>query len=192
MKTRYSVSRLRKSLARRIRRAMGIKGEEGSSLVEFAVTLPLLMMVLTGTASFSVALYSLQQVGNATTGAVQFIGEYAALNATITSPTSGKQVSTTDPCQEAVSQVTQALPNYASSKLTYKLTIYYPNSAGTATTSTAYGPTAGNTFSCPAGSALLTANYPVTLTVSYAYSWFPVLNFNLNSPLTSTQTALAE
>ena len=156
------------------------------------MSLPLLMMVLPGTASFSVALYSLQQVGNATTGAVQFIGEYAALNATITSPTSGKQVSTTDPCQEAVSQVTQALPNYASSKLTYTLTIYYPNSAGTATTSTAYGPTAGNTFSCPAGSALLTANYPVTLTVSYAYSWLPVLNFNLNSPLTSTQTALAE
>lgn len=193
MKTRLIVSRFSKSLARRMRRAIGIKDEEGSSLVEFAVTLPALMLVLTGTASFSLALYFLQQIGNAATNAVQYVGAYADLDASITNPSTGaKNYSTEDPCMEAVSQVTAMLPQLSASKITYTLTIYYPNSTGTATTSTTYGPTTGNSFSCSAGSSYLTANYPVTLTVTYAYSWLPIYSYSPSSSLASSSTALAE
>jgi len=51
---------------RRGNRAAGHGGEEGSAVLEFAVTLPMLMIVLLGTASFSLALYYMQQIGNAT------------------------------------------------------------------------------------------------------------------------------
>jgi hypothetical protein len=35
-------------------------------------------------------------------------------------------------------------------------------------------------------------NEPVTVTVSYAYSWLPILNFSPSSGLSSSETALEE
>jgi len=58
-------------LARILARLLRFRGEEGTELVEFAIVVPGLMIVLTGVASFALAFYSLQQLGNATTTAVQ-------------------------------------------------------------------------------------------------------------------------
>jgi Flp pilus assembly protein TadG len=154
---------------RRLRRA----GEEGASLVEFAMVLPLMMIVLTGGASFSMALYNLQQLGNATASTSQLLAAEAGL--------------ITDPCASTVSSVTASLPNWTASNLTYTVTI--TDSSGTAHS---YGPTKGSTFSCTAGSTEMDTNEPVSVTVNYSYSWFPILSFSPSSNLVSTESALME
>ncbi len=154
---------------RRLRRT----GEEGSSLMEFALVLPLMMVVLTGAASFCMALYNLQQLGSATSSAAQLLGAEAGL--------------ISDPCASAASSVTGSLTGWTASKLTYTLSI--TDSSGTAHV---YGPTLGSGFSCTAGAAEMGTNEPVTLTVTYSYTWFPILDYSPSSNLTSTESALME
>lgn len=160
-------------VAKRARRGFGRRGEEGAALLEFAVTLPLLMTVLTGTASFSLALYFLQQIGNATSTAAQLLGAEQGL--------------ITDPCATVVTSVTKSLPSLTASKLTYTVSI--TDSSNTVHTTPA---TTGSSFSCTPYAAYMAPNEPVTVKVSYAYSWLPVLNFSPSSGLSSSETALAE
>ncbi len=153
------------------------RGDEGGALVELAIALPLIMTLLTGAASFSLALYSYEQLGNAVSSATQLLGE--------------EQGITTDPCNTAMTAVTAALPNWTASNFTYTVTI--TNSSGTATSypsGSTYG--SGSKFSCTAGAANMAANEPVTLTVSYAYSWFPILDFSPSSPIAASESALME
>lgn len=156
------------SWVRRLTRLFGRGGEEGASLLEFAVTLPLFLMVLTGTASFSLGLYFLQQIGNATSTAAQLLGAEAGL--------------LTDPCATVVSSVTSSLPNLSSSKLSYSVTI--TDSSGTTHNSTS--------TSCTSLASDMAPNEPVTVTVTYQYSWMPVFRFSPSSNLTSSETSLAE
>jgi Flp pilus assembly protein TadG len=173
MKLDMGLRRQVRFMSRAVKRAMRLRGEEGGALLEFAITLPLLMTVLTGAASFSLAFYSLQQLGNAVSSASQLVAAEQGL--------------ITDPCAQAVTSVTGSLPGWTASKLTYTMVI--TDSSGSAHT---YGPTAGSSFSCTAGAALEAPNEPVTLTVSYAYTWMPILAFSPSSPLTSTEAALAD
>src|SRR5579862_5410669 len=66
MNIEFGVRRLANSLVRATKRVLRFGGEEGGALVEFAVTLPLFVTVITGTASLSLGAYSLQQLANAT------------------------------------------------------------------------------------------------------------------------------
>ena len=152
---------------------MRMRSEEGGSLVEFAIVVPLLMTVLTGSASFALGFYSLQQLGNATAGAVQAIA--------------AEQGVAPDPCAQAVTAVTAGLPGWTAGNITYTLVI--TDSSGA---THQYGATTGSTFSCTPGAAEEAPNEPVTLTVSYKYTWLPVLAFSPKSPLTSTETAMAD
>jgi Flp pilus assembly protein TadG len=160
-------------LARAASRAMRLRSEEGGSLVEFAIVLPLLLTVLTGSASFAMGFYSLQQLGNSTAGAVQVA---AAQSGTIA-----------DPCAQAVESITASLPGWTAGNLTYTLVI--TDASGAAHT---YGPTTGSSFSCAPPQADQVPDEPVTLTVSYRYTWLPVLAFSPSSPLTSTESAMTE
>jgi Flp pilus assembly protein TadG len=166
-------------LGRMTKRVLRFGGEDGGALVEFAVTLPLFMTVLTGTASFSMAFFNLQQIGNAASSSAQRLGAVAR--------------TVSDPCNEVVTQVTASLPGFDPTKITYTAVI--TNAAGTATT---YGPTTGSTFSCTAagsgGSASTEAGSgePDTVTLSYQYSWLPVLAFSPSSALASSETVMAD
>jgi Flp pilus assembly protein TadG len=146
---------------------------EGSALVETAFTVPILLLLLTGTASFSIGLYRLQQLSNATSTAAQQLGAVAG--------------TINDPCATAVTTVTSALPGWTAANLTYTLTL--TDTSGTAHT---YGPTAGSSFSCTAGASYMGANEPVTVKVGYKYNWLPIYRFSQISGLTATQTALME
>ncbi len=176
MRIGFSLLRMGNSLARRMRRTSSRRGEEGAALVEFAVTLPLLMMVLTGTASFSLALYFLQQIQSATASAVMSVGGEAGL------------FPNNDPCAAAAGFVTKALPNLAPSKLNLTLTIT-DTSLNTDTYPSGSGSGSASSFSCRNAPAM-EADSPVTLTVTYTYTWLPILNFSPNSNLTATQAAI--
>ena len=167
MRMMWSLRRRAHLRARSMKRRFGFRSEEGAALVEFAVTLPLFMMVLTGTASFSLGLYFLQQIGNATSTTAQQLGAEAGL--------------ITDPCATAASTISAALPNLSPSKISYTITV--TDSSGS------YSSSAAN---CTTLGGHLVANYPVTVTVSYQYSWMPVFRFSPSSSLVSSQTALAE
>jgi Flp pilus assembly protein TadG len=173
MKLDMGLRRQVRFVSRAVKRAMGLRSEEGGALLEFAVTLPLLMTVLTGAASFSLAFYNLQQLQNAVSNAAQLVAAEQGL--------------ITDPCATAVTSVTGALPGWTASKLTYTLVI--TDSSGSNHT---YGPTAGSSFSCTAGAALEAPNEAVALTVSYAYTWMPILAFSPSSPITGFQSELAD
>jgi len=177
----HGVSRMDNKLARRVRRIFGRRGEEGGALLEFAVALPLLLTVLTGTVSFSLALYFLQQIGSATSSAAQLLGAQAG--------------TVTDPCANVSSVITSALSNLNSAKITFNVSIT------TASGTTKYGPftppvTQGNgcTQAGDGGATTTqeTANYPVTVTVTYSYSWLPIFNFSPSSSLSSSETEIAE
>jgi Flp pilus assembly protein TadG len=170
-------------LAQRLR-AKRVKGEEGTSLVELAITLPIMLTLLTGAASFSLGLYSLQQLGSATTSAVQVVAADQGL--------------VSDPCGTAAAAVESSLPHWTTTKLSLSMT--WTDSSGTQHSE----PTAAGTFDSAAAFSCATAgdgssdtataigpNTPVVLTVSYSYSWLPVFKFTPKSALSSTQASLA-
>jgi Flp pilus assembly protein TadG len=164
---------------RLLRRGKDPESEEGTSLVELAITLPIMLTLLTGAASFSLGFYYLQQLGNATTSGVQMVA--------------ANQGMVSDPCSTAVTTVEAGLPNWTTTKLTF--TMSWTDSSNNSHSS---GPTAAASFSCATagdGSGDTTTaigpNTPVVLTVSYNYTWLPVFRFTPSSALSSTQAALA-
>ena len=163
-------------IARAHKRVMRLRGEEGGALMEFAVTLPLLMTVLTGVASFAMAFYSLQQLGNAASGAVQLVATDQGL--------------ITDPCNTAMTSITGALAGWKPGNFTYTMVITDSTSTAHTYSSTNSGGT--TSFTCTAGAAEEASNEPITLTVSYAYTWMPIVAFSPKSPLTTTQAAIGD
>ena len=184
MKLEFGWRRQANLLARAAMRALRRRGEEGTALVEFAFTATILVMTMIGSCSVLMALYSMQQLANATSNAAQTVAAYQGLNTGTTNDS--------DPCALAASQVTTALPGWSSSKFSYSMTITYVNSSNATTTAT-YTAAQGATFTCTGGSSQLTQNYPVALKVTYVYSWFPILKFTPTTiNLTSTQGAEAD
>jgi Flp pilus assembly protein TadG len=167
------------SLRQKLHAFFGVR-EEGSQLVEMAVVAPLLLIILTGMASFGMALYNEQQLGYVTAGAVQ------ALTIDVS------QI--TDPCASVETYVSTSLPSYTAASFTYTLKIYTSSSA-----SVTSGPTTGTGFSCKSYATDITQFQPVILTVSYPYSWFPIFTwskygtpFKPTGSLSSTQAAMAQ
>jgi Flp pilus assembly protein TadG len=140
-----------------------------------ALTIPILLSIFTGAASFSMGFYKMQQLGYATAAATQQVSSLAG--------------ETTDPCAQIVTTVTASLPGWSSSSLNYKAVI--TDSTGTAHTYPSTGMT-GNTFSCTAAATLMGANEPIVVTVSYGYNWFPILQFTQSGSLYSTEAGLME
>jgi Flp pilus assembly protein TadG len=146
-------------------RALLYSEEEGTQLVELALVAPIMMIMLTGLASFSMALYSYQQLGYATSAAAQQIGAQQGL--------------ISDPCAQLVTDMTGALPNWTASKFTYTAVITDSNN-----TAHTFGPTGGSGFSCTTGAGDMAQNYPMTITVVYQYSWFSILTWRPNNAFT--------
>jgi Flp pilus assembly protein TadG len=119
---------------------------EGNALIEMAVTMPLLMLVLTGIFSFSVALYQQMQLGDA-------VG------------TGGRQLAVArgvvDPCALAASAVYAAASGLESSQITLTFNI---NGTVTGPTCPGAGNTA-NTNMVAGDSAQIQATYPSILQV---------------------------
>jgi hypothetical protein len=140
-------------------------GEEGNALIELAFVAPIMMLMLTGLASFAMALYSFQQLGYAVASAAQQVGAEQGL--------------LTDPCATLEADITGSLPGWTVSKFTF--TTIITDSGGTAHT---FGPTAGASYSCTAGAGDMALNEPMTVTVSYQYNWFSIFTWRPNNTFT--------
>ncbi len=140
---------------RRIGNLFGQRGEEGSALVEFALTLPMLFGLIYLAASLTLGMYNLQQLGNATSATAMAVGSDAGL------------FPGNDPCAYAETTMVASLPTWKAANFTYKLTITDASDA-----SHAYSGS-GTSFSCTTAPSM-GPNYPVTLTVSYTYSWLGI------------------
>jgi Flp pilus assembly protein TadG len=168
-------------------RTLLVSEDEGTQLVEMALVAPLMMLMLTGIASFAMALYSYQQLGYATSTASQWVAaEYGMTSSD----------GSFDPCAAIVTEVTGALPNWSAAKFTYTLSI--TSGSGSSTSTTTFGPTAGSGFSCSSGYSDLSQNEPIVVTVSYAYNWFSIFtwrpdnSFTPSGNLTATEASLVQ
>jgi Flp pilus assembly protein TadG len=129
-------------------RAMLHSRSEGSALVETAVTLPLVLFLMTGIFAFSIALYQKMELEEAVS-------------------TGGRTMAAdrgdTDPCTTTTNAILAATPSLNHKLLTISYTLdgtTSPVVAGTAETTACSG------FSLTAGAnAVVTATYPCTLNI---------------------------
>lgn len=148
------------------------RGEDGQSLVEFALISPLLLTMMLGMYSLTMALYSYEQLSYSAFNAAQQVGAGRGL--------------LTDPCATVATEVPAGLPTWTSTKFTYTLTI--TDSSGTAHQ---YGPS-GSSFTCTAGASEMAQNEPIKVGVSYTYTWIPAYLLNLSGNLSTTETVLTD
>jgi len=134
--------------------------EEGSQLVEFALVLPIMLMIMLGISVISITMNNYLQLTEATSNAARAV--------------SIARGNTLDPCNKVSTAVTQSAPKLNSSNLTMTLALNneFGSNLGT------YGPTAGS-LSCSSGSystgapsnlqqrgsATVTVTYPCNLTI---------------------------
>jgi Flp pilus assembly protein TadG len=163
--------------------------DEGSQLLEMAVVAPMLLVILTGMASFGMALYSQQQLGLAAANAVQAVATGASY--------------VTNPCSTMEADVMAGLPNWTAANMTYTITITMVTSGTTTTQTDSWTGT-----SYPADCTTTDLNdltstpaqfQPLTLKLTYPYSWFPIMQWGKNGStfkpsgnLSSTQAAMIQ
>ena len=91
---------------RKIGNLFGQRGEEGSALVEFALTLPMLFGLIYLSASLTLGMYNLQQLGNATSATAMAVGSDAGL------------FPGNDPCAYAETTMTSSLSTWKAANFT--------------------------------------------------------------------------
>jgi Flp pilus assembly protein TadG len=157
-------SALGQSSASRILRRIQSR-DNGGALVETALVLPIIMVLLTGIFSVSIALYQKLQLSEATGAGGRTMALERGQN---------------DPCTDAANAIFGAAPGLARSSLNLSITLgpqsggtitsgtaqsYSSGSNGTAPTCTAAGLNGGSTALQPGWAAKITATYPCSLTV---------------------------
>ncbi len=111
-------------------------GDEGGALVEFAIVLPILLTVTTGTLIFGLTVNQYICLTEATASGARF--------------ESVQRGQTTNPCFDVYTQVKNGAPTLNAASMTFTMTI---KSAGaTPTTLATEGPSVGSAFTCSATS----------------------------------------
>jgi Flp pilus assembly protein TadG len=152
---------------RRLVRALLRAGDEGSALVEFALILPMLMLLTTGILVFGVAMNNYMQLTNA----VSIGARTLAISAQLTA----------DPCATGYAAITGAAPNLNPSNFTFTYMLNGTKYTG-ATCNTALA--AGNLSS--GSNVTVTATYPLNLSV------YGKVFSQSNAVLSSTSTELVQ
>jgi Flp pilus assembly protein TadG len=131
------------------------RGEGGQSLIEFALTLPVVLLVITGIATFGVAMNNYLIMTQATSVGARQVAV--------------SRLQTTDPCQVISSAVIAAAPTLNSAKLgfSYQLNSVPYTGTSCSSSSTSSG-AAGNLVQ--GKPAQVTVTYPCSL-VAYKYNF---------------------
>ncbi len=140
---------MKHSLSARVRSRF-VSDSEGGAIVEIAVTLPLVMRIMTGIFSFSMALYQKVLLAEAISNAGHYLATARGAY---------------DPCASAVAAVENGAPGLTASKLTIKMSL-----AGVALPASCPGAAAGDpsaTFGTSSQGETVTigASYPMVLGV---------------------------
>jgi Flp pilus assembly protein TadG len=123
--------------------------QNGSSLIEFALVLPVMLLVMTGIFTFAVAINHQEQLTQAVGAGGQYLQQI--------------RTSTTDPCKDTFTAITNAAPNLTSANITLTVTM--------GTTSVTAKTCSGDvSLLTQGGSVSVAATYPCTLT-AYAYNF---------------------
>jgi len=160
-----------RSFAARVR-ALLRSENDGSALVEFALLLPMLLLITTGIMIFGVAMNNYLQLTNA----VSMGARTAAINAQITK----------DPCLVASTAVAAAAPGLTSSKMTFNFTfngVNYSNQSSCPAPSISLPPAS---YLASGTNVTVNATYPLNLSV-----FGKVFNLN-NAVLSATSTELVQ
>lgn len=124
-------------------RALAGAGSEGNAMLEFALTLPVLLMIVTGIWQFGVLFNNLISLTQAVTSGAQVLQ-------------SDRLSTSGDPCADTYNAVVSAAPSLIQSKI--KLTITMNNASSITANS------------CPGKQTQLAMGGPVTVQASYPYS----------------------
>lgn len=156
---------------------------EGGALVEMALVVPLMLTLITGMASFGIALNNYLLLSHASAVGARYI----AVNQG--NFTNG---ATTNPCAMAATQIQAAATGIAASQLSYSITLT-PTASGTATTYTSSNGTSnfGSGSGCATSGAanMGSGGGIVIVSVSHPVSPFVVFwnNRSLNLNATTTE-----
>jgi Flp pilus assembly protein TadG len=143
-------------------------GEQGQSLVEFALLVPMLLLLTTGIFVFGAAMNNYMQLTNAVSVGARTV----AINAGIA----------TDPCATAANAIKAAAPGLATSGLSFKISFI-----GTTTVNATGATCIADAASLTSGSTVMvTATYPLNLSI-----YGNVFNLS-NAVLTASSTELVQ
>lgn len=157
------------SMGERLLRSLRIRSDEGQSVLEFALCVPVLLLIVTGISTFGIALNNYLTMTNAISTSAQLL--------------SVNRANTTDPCSLAATAFANAAPNLNSTNLKFSFALNgtpYPSS-GTYSGSTGSTCSSGSTTTGAAGNlvagqpAKVTVSYPCNLTV-YGHNYLPTCN----------------
>lgn len=167
MKTRFDLFRSRWALLRRpnsvdaaigecahalsgTRLALVTAGDLGSAIVEFALILPMMLLLTTGIMVFGVAMNNYLQLTNAVSIGARTLAVSAQM--------------TLDPCQVASSAVIAAAPGLAASNLRFRYVLNGTTYTGTSCPSSSLSTGAAGNLSSGT-TATVVATYPLNLSV---------------------------
>lgn len=125
-------------------------GDHGSAIVEFALILPMMLVLTTGILVFGVAMNNYLQLNNAVSVGARTLAISAQM--------------TLDPCATASSAITGAVPNLTASRFTFS---YVMNgTAYTGTTCASSSVSTGAAGNLASGTTVsVTATYPLNLSI---------------------------
>lgn len=161
-----------RTLGERMRTHLRRNDESGQSLVEFAVCVPVLLLVLTGIMTFAVALNNYMVMTNAVSASALVLS--VDRNNSLT------------PCQDASNAFVNAAPTLKASSLKFTYSLngvsygpYTGKTAGSSCTSSSL--TTGAAGNLVAGqSAQITVTYPCNLSV-YGHNFVPSCNLQVQT-----------
>jgi Flp pilus assembly protein TadG len=127
-----------RSLGKRVRARLRTSKEGGQAAVEFALVLPILLLIVTAVFAFGIALHDYLEL----TDAVSIGARLLAIN----------RGQTADPCATAAAAIEKAAPFLNSANMTFTITLNGNTNSGA---------------SCTSGAAEMVQNTAATVTVSY-------------------------
>lgn len=167
-------------------RRLLISHTDGGALVETALVVPLMLTLITGMASFGIALNNYLLLSHAAAVGAR----YLAIN-----QGNFSNGTTTNPCAMAATQIQAAAVGIAASQLSYSITLT-PTASGTATTYTSSNGTSGfgAGSACATGgtAAMGTGGGIVSVSVSHSVTPFVVFWSNRSLSLTGTTTEVIQ
>jgi Flp pilus assembly protein TadG len=142
--------------------ALRVSGEGGGALIEFALVLPLMVMLITGMASFGLAISNYLIL----TSSVDSGARALSLARGQTSPA----LAASNPCAYAVQVANNSSPSLNPSSLTYSIAWTTINASGTSVTTTYSNASCAGLALNAGDSVQVKAVYPFTIIL---YGWKP-------------------